>query len=301
MKPIIPVILALLIALTSCGQPQALEPPATDTAPAPPVESEPEPVSVCTVAEGITFSLLQSVYPPGVERLTMVMDNRSDFELCHGEYVAFQQYAGGQWQTLAYAAGDVLFHDVAWVLQPHRAGQFTIDAGLLARPLEEGLYRVTGDAQMWLNSEEPALHEPVPGWQVEFRVAAEAPPEPDYALFIHGQPVSGMEPIQIVFLNSTGEQAYVLDIPHLERMTEGGAWEEVPYREQAGFCGTPSSMPPNGRIWSEDPAALWGALEPGLYRLRYAVGPTEETEGEAVGQFTVEAQEICDLPLAEGT
>ena len=24
----------------------------------------------------------------------MVMDNRSDFELCHGEYVAFQQYAG---------------------------------------------------------------------------------------------------------------------------------------------------------------------------------------------------------------
>ena len=113
----------------------------------------------------------------------------------------------------------------------------------------------------------------VPGWQVEFRVAAEAPPEPDYALFIPGQPVSGMEPIQIVFLNSTGEQAYVLDIPHLERMTEGGAWEEVPYREQAGFCGTPSSMPPNGRIWSEDPAALWGALEPGLYRLRYGTGP----------------------------
>ena len=252
------------------------------------------------MAEGITFSLLQSVYPPGVERLTMVMDNRSDFELCHGEYVAFQQYAGAQWQTLAYAAVDVLFHDVAWVLQPHRAGQFTIDAGLLARPLEEGLYRVSGDAQMWLNSEDPALHEPVPGWQVEFRVAAEAPPEPDYALFIHGQPVSGMEPIQIVFLNSTGEQAHVLDIPHLERMTEGGAWEDVPYREQAGFCGTPSSMPPNGRIWSEDPAALWGTLEPGLYRLRYAVGPTEKTEGEAAGQFTVGAPEVCGLPLAEG-
>lgn len=300
MKPIIPVILALLIALTACGQPQAPEPPAADAAPAPPAESGPDPVSVCTVAEGITFSLLQSVYPPGVERLTMVMDNRSDFELCHGEYVAFQQYAGGQWQTLAYAVGDVLFHDVAWVLQPHRAGQFTIDAGLLARPLEEGLYRVSGDAQMWLNSEDPALHEPVPGWQVEFRVAAEAPPEPDYALFIHGQPVSGMEPIQIVFLNSTGEQAHVLDIPHLERMTEGGAWEDVPYREQVGFCGTPSTMPPGGRIWSEDPAALWGTLEPGLYRLRYAVGPTEKTEGEAAGQFTVGAPEVCGLPLAEG-
>ena len=273
MKPIIPIMLALLIALTACGQPQALEPPAADAAPAPPAESEPDPVSVCTVAEGITFSLLQSVYPPGVERLTMVMDNRSDFELCQGEYVAFQQYAGGQWQTLAYAAVDVLFHDVAWVLQPHRAGQFTIDAGLLARPLEEGLYRVSGDAQMWLNSEDPALHEPVPGWQVEFRVAAEAPPEPDYALFIHGQPVSGME---------------------------GGAWEDVPYREQVGFCGTPSTMPPGGRIWSEDPAALWGTLEPGLYRLRYAVGPTEKTEGEAAGPFTVGAPEVCGLPLAEG-
>lgn len=300
MKPIIPVILALLIALTACGQPQAPEPPAADAAPAPPAESGPDPVSVCTVAEGITFSLLQSVYPPGVERLTMVMDNRSDFELCQGEYVAFQQYAGGQWQTLAYAAGDVLFRDVARILQPHRAEQFTIDAGLLARPLEEGLYRVSGDAQMWLNSEEPAFHEPVPGWQVEFRVAAEAPPEPDYALFIHGQPVSGMEPIQIVFLNSTGEQAHVLDIPHLERMTEGGAWEDVPYREQVGFCGTPSTMPPGGRIWSEDPAALWGTLEPGLYRLRYAVGPTEKTEGEAASQFTVGAPEVCGLPLAEG-
>ena len=128
----------------------------------------------------------------------------------------------------------------------------------------------------------------------------EAPPEPDYALFIHGQPVSGMEPIQIVFLNSTGEQAHVLDIPHLERMTEGGAWEDVPYREQVGFCGTPSTMPPGGRIWSEDPAALWGTLEPGLYRLRYAVGPTEKTEGEAAGQFTVGAPEVCGLPLAEG-
>ena len=182
MKHIIPSILALLVALTACGQPQALEPPGAGTAPAPPVESGPEPVSVCTVAEGITFSLLQSVYPPGVERLTMVMDNRSDFELCHGEYVAFQQYAGGQWQTLAYAARDVVFHDVAWVLQPHRAGQFTIDANLLARPLEEGLYRVSGDAQMWLNSEDSALHEPVPGWQVTFRVAAEATPEPEEAV-----------------------------------------------------------------------------------------------------------------------
>ena len=68
MKPIIPVILALLIALTACGQPQALEPPAADAAPAPPAESEPDPVTVCTVAEGITYSLLQSVNPPEIGR-----------------------------------------------------------------------------------------------------------------------------------------------------------------------------------------------------------------------------------------
>lgn len=49
MKPIIPVILALLIALTACGQPQALEPPAADAAPAPPAESEPDPVSVLSL------------------------------------------------------------------------------------------------------------------------------------------------------------------------------------------------------------------------------------------------------------
>ena len=299
MKAIISSALTLLLVLTACGQPPTAAPGGSDPVPAKPsaAAGEPDLVSSCTVAEGITFSLLQSVYPPGVERLTMVMDNRSDLELVHGERLAFQQYVDGQWRDLEYAP-NTIFHDVAWVLRPHSAGQFSIQARVLARPLEEGLYRVSGDEKMYLHGGDSASPEPVPGWQMTFRVAAEAAPEPDYALFLHGQPLSGADPLPIVFLNATGEWAYVLDIPCLERMTEGGAWEAVPCREEAG--GTPSRMPPGGRVWSQDPAPLWGALEPGLYRLRYAVGPTEQTEGEAVGRFTVETPEICGLPLAEG-
>ena len=67
---------------------------------------------------------------------------------------------------------------------------------------------------------------------------------------------------------------------------------------QAGFCGTPSTLPAGGREWSEDTAMLWGVLEPGQYRLSYEAGTTFETEGTASGKFTVAAPELCALPLA---
>lgn len=118
-------------------------------------------------------------------------------------------------------------------------------------------------------------------------------PEADYALYISDQPIPIVQGcltadrLPVRFINNTGEDGYVLDIPHLERRDDAGVWTEVPWEENVGFCGTPSSLPADGREWSEDLLYLWGPLEDGVYRLYYQVGPDARTEDRAYGEFTL--------------
>ncbi len=132
-------------------------------------------------------------------------------------------------------------------------------------------------------------------------------PEPDYVLHISDQPIPMAEGclvtdrLPVRFINNTGEEGYVLDIPHLERKNEEGAWEPVPWKEGVGFCGTPSLLPAGGREWSEDLLYLWGPLEEGDYRLSYEVGATFKTEERACGEFTLYMPEDSQgLPLFSG-
>lgn len=86
--------------------------------------------------------------------------------------------------------------------------------------------------------EVPAV-EPVPA------AGQDPAPEPvleeaaDYALAISDQPIPTVEGclvsdrLPVRFINNTGEDGYVLDIPHLERKNEAGEWEPVPWREDA--------------------------------------------------------------------
>lgn len=148
----------------------------------------------------------------------------------------------------------------------------------------------------------PAAADPAPISQP----AAPEEPEPDYALFISDQPIPAVEGclvtdrLPVRFINNTGEDGYVLDIPHLERLSDAGEWEAVPYKEGIGFCGTPSTLPAEGRDWSEEISMLWGALEDGAYRLSYEVGATFKTEEMVYGEFTLYTPEDNHgLPLAE--
>ena len=132
-------------------------------------------------------------------------------------------------------------------------------------------------------------------------------PEPDYALCISDQPIPTVDGclatdrLPVRFINNTGKDALVLLIPHLERRSEAGGWEEVPYKEGVGFCGTPDPLPPEGKDWSEDLLYLWGSLEDGEYRLSYEVGDTFETEEWVYGEFTLYTPEDNQgLPLASG-
>ncbi|MBD5162516.1 MAG: hypothetical protein HDT14_11010 [Oscillibacter sp.] len=276
--------------------------PVTSANPAPasqslPVE-EPDPEPVWTVGE-ITVSLLQSAYPAGTKRLTLIFDNASDQELTYGEHFSCKKYEDGRWRDVDFLE-NTFFHDIAWAVSPGSSGMLKLGMDLLSEPLSEGLYRVTGGTM--ITGEDG---EKLPAWQVSFRVASDAQPEPDYALYISSRPVPTVrgclvtDRLPVLFINTTGEDGQVVDIPHLEKLREDGEWENVPFRDGVGFCGTPDPLPTGGRVWSEDIPTLWGALEDGRYRLGYRVTPSGGTEQTIYGEFTIYTPEGSQgLPLA---
>lgn len=291
------------------------EPEPVPSQPAAPVESapaaqplpveEPEPETVWTLPEGITLSLLQSDYPVGVEKLTLILDNSTDLTVGYGEDFFIQKYIDDEWQEIAFQE-DIIFSADLYMVQPHSVRTMPYHTVRLTRSLDEGLYRITGGS-LWIGEHLWAGEERAesPAWHIDFRVTADAQPEPDYALYISSQPIPTVEGcmvtdrLPVYFINTAGEDGCVLDIPHLERQNDAGEWEAVPWKEGIGFCGTPSALPAEGREWSEMLSMLWGTLDDGRYRLSYEVGATFETEDVAYGEFTLYTPEDNHgLPLA---
>lgn len=299
MRRALSILLAALLLLTAC---RAAEPPPSPQPPAPPSpvpanREEPDPKPVWTREEGVTIRLLQDTYPVGTEHLTLVLENHTDFVLSYGDSVYVEKYINGFWQMVERDKYAVWL-DEACRFPPHSTQALTVDFWYLARPaLEEGLYRITeslsGDAFAGRVN-----------WQLSFRVSADAQPEPDYAVFVPGQPVPLTEgcivrtELPLFLVNTTGEDAHVLLIPRLERRTGAGDWEEVPLREGVAFCGTPDPLPQRGMEHTLD-MDLWGGLEAGEYRVTYPAGPTVSTDDTAMGTFTLVWPEGGGLPLAD--
>ena len=272
--------------------------PAPISHPVSPEEPEMEPV--WTVREGMTLFLLQTEYPVGVEKLTLVLDHSTELELDYGLHFSVQKYRDGGWQEEDFP-GTLFFADMLCTLPAQSVATMDLNVGLLGRPLDEGFYRVVG-APMWVGED----RQESPAWHVDFRVTADAQSEPDYALYISSQPIPMAEGclvtdrLPVYFINTTGEDGYVLDIPHLEKRNDAGEWEAVPWKDGIGFCGTPSTLPAEGRKWSEELSMLWDPLGDGTYRLSYEVGAGFETEDIACGEFTLYTPENNQgLPLAE--
>lgn len=310
MKRIFAAVFAAMLCLTGCaagGAGSAEEPDAALSGPAVPAETAPvsqpvpdklpDPEPVCTVAEGVVFSLLQDVYPVGTTELTLVADNQSGTEVRWGIRENYEKYVDGQWQKLDYP-DDLVFADVALLLQPQAVRTQTLSALCTLPPLDEGLYRVTG-------STVSVGGEKADAWQVSFRVTADAQPEPDYALYVANAPIPAAEGCAVTdripgfFINTTGEDGEVLLIPYLEKLDESGAWTEVPWKDGVGFCGTPDPLPPEGKAWSWEIHALWGSLEDGSYRVGAKCRPYLEEEIMVYGEFTLYTpQDNAALPPA---
>ena len=283
------------------GEPEPAPGPAEPAPISHPVSpEEPEPETVWTLSEGITLSLLQTEYPVGVEKLTLVLDNPTELELDYGLHFSVQKYRDGGWQEEDFPE-SLFFADMLCALPAQSVATMDLPVGLLGRPLDEGLYRITGSS-LWIGDE----HAESPAWHIDFRVTADARPEPDYALYISSQPIPMVEGclvtdrLPVYFINNTGVGGNMLDIPYLERQNDAEEWETVPWKEGIGFCGTPDPLPAEGQSWSEDISMLWGTLEDGRYRLSYEVRPTFDTEEIAYGEFTLYTPEDNHgLPPAE--
>lgn len=283
----------LCLSLIACGTADALNSSAgsSTTAPVIPIEdAEPpqasdrdrEPVSTCVVWENITASLLQDTYPVGTQSLTLVLENRGDETLTYGEEVSFEKFVDGEWKPVS-TIDSYCFNSLAYLLEPHSMGAFTISPWFLAEPLRTGLYRVTGGEMRTGSSTAPRA-----AWQVEFRVTEDAQPEPDYAVFVPGQPLQSPESIPAYVVNTTGETGSILLIPHLERQNGAGRWEEVSYAEGVGFCGTSDPLPPEGMELAEPVEYLWGQLAAGRYRLSFDITDNDPVTRTAGGEFVIE-------------
>lgn len=309
------ILLTAALCLTACGKdapapevsaappeaPAAIAPETPEAAPVsqPAAVEGPEPVTVWSGWPGVTLSLLQESYPVGVQDITLVIDNQSDGEICYGEHFSCQRFADGAWQDVPFK-DRTGFHDMAYGLQADSVWILPLNMALLEEPLEEGLYRLTGQEIYYRDPGEGSAP-----WQLDFRVTAEAQPEPDYALYISKEPIPTVDGclvtsrLPVYLINNTGKDGQVLLIPHLERWNELDKWEEVPYQENIGFCGMPDPLPAGNKAWSEDTVLLWGTLEDGRYRLSYEVGDTFDTEDRAYGEFTLNTPEDSHgLPLA---
>lgn len=273
-------------------------PPAEQNEPGPagisqPISTEePAPETVWEVPGTARLSLLQTEYPAGTEKMTLVVENTGDAEIGYGEDHSCEKYVEGQWVKVDFIDNPI-FADVLYTVEPRSVRTMELNWSQLLRPLEEGLYRITG-SNIWVGEDM------TDNWQAGFRITSDAQPEPDFALVVPGEPISAAaETIPARIVNNTGETANILFIPHLERLNENGEWQEVPYKDGVGFCGMADPLPAEGRGWSENPAYLWGMLEEGMYRLSYEVGRDFETEEFVYGEFTVCAPEMCAYPTAE--
>ena len=167
--------------------PPAAAAPEAVPVPAPATPEEPEMVTVWSGWPGVTLSLLQENYPVGVQEITLVLDNRSEMEFDYGEHFSCQKFVDGAWQPVEFQ-DKVFFHDIAWILEADSVRKLRLNMGCLEQPLDEGFYRLTGEIIYRADS----MAE-LEAWQLDFRVKAEAQPEPDYAMYISKKPVPTVE------------------------------------------------------------------------------------------------------------
>ncbi len=301
MKNLVTALLAALLCLSliACGTTESVNTADSAeisyTAPIVSIEETipDETASSWSVNNSITFSLLQNTYPVGTQKFTMVLENRGDSVLTYGEAISFEKYTGGQWKPVK-TIDNYGFNSVAYLLQPHSVRTFTIDAWFVEKPLDAGLYRVTG-SEVWTGETENQ-RATYPAWQLEFRISDSAQPEPDFSVYVSSVPLQMAETIPVHIINTTGKDSSILLIPHLDRQTADGQWEEVPYNGQIGFCGMSDPLPAGGKDWSEPIQTLWGDLAPGGYRLSYDITGGETRTRTAGGEFLLN---LCGLPKAE--
>lgn len=148
-----------------------------------PAATLPEPVNEWTVTEGITLRLMNSEFPEGVERMTLIMENRTDQVMLYGNGWSFERYEEGEWVPLPNRE-DAAWTSEGYTLFDHKQDTFHVSTFVLAEPLTEGLYRVTG-CTLRVAADDDNLsaggsYTDYPAYQLEFTVKKNALPDRGY-------------------------------------------------------------------------------------------------------------------------
>lgn len=140
----------------------------------------PEPGNTWTVTDGITLRLMNSEFPEGVERMTLIMENRTDQVMLYGNGWSFERYEEGEWVPLPNR------EDAAWTMEgytlyEHKRDVFHVPTSAIQETLTEGFYRVTG-CTLRVAADDDNLnyggdYTDYPAYQLEFAVTKDALPD----------------------------------------------------------------------------------------------------------------------------
>jgi len=163
--------------------------------PEPIAEPLPAPVNEWTVTKGITLRLMNSEFPEGVERMTIIMENRTDQVMLYGNGWNFERYENGEWVPLPNRE-DAAWTSEGYTLFDHKQDTFHVSTFALKEPLTEGLYRVKGCTLRVAKDDENlsagGSYTDYPAYQLEFAVKKDA--LPDRGLPEESPPIGGLLP-----------------------------------------------------------------------------------------------------------
>ncbi len=75
---------------------------------------------------------------------TVLIDNQSGYEISYGEHYSLQKEIDGEWYILPIAKTNIVFHDIAYILQDLSQATVTCDLTIFGE-LEAGNYRLIKD------------------------------------------------------------------------------------------------------------------------------------------------------------
>jgi len=126
------------------------------------------------VTDGTLTWSLQEAFPSGISEISVTFENTEDFFMLYGRAWYIERLEDGVWHAVEFNE-LVVFDDEGLGLSNHDTGTLVLDFSMLAEPLSEGIYRITGSPQtVWPTEDgyiiDSELWTNFPPYQLEFLV-----------------------------------------------------------------------------------------------------------------------------------
>lgn len=196
-------------------------------------------------------------YFTDVKKITLVYKNNTDNTYMYGEEVILEKKKKGKWVSVK-TVPDVGWHDIGILLLPEKTAKQKIDMGLFFSGLDKGSYRLVKTLYPETGSKTPIV------LYAKFKLKERAAFKMELEKSVY--PL-GTEYIRGTIYNTSGKNASIVLIPHLEKK-QGSRWKEI--KCMGGFCGVGDLLERSMEI-EVNLKDWYPNLKPGKYRLSYTV------------------------------